>query len=252
MQAGLFFPKLSLVNEMGKYIGETSGSYPWRHIQGTGAMTFNSGDRYEGEWSSNCFHGHGILRCADGRVYEGKWDRACIVWVGAMLDLDNSVWSTPFSPDLAVAAAKKCNIFDALHTMCKTQDIISVGQRTNLQNSRVTMVEMAQVKGVGVLAGRPSAESLKKDWNGVWKRKDGLQVEGTLSGLRPLTGSVKLAGGDRAVITFDGKHTLAEELVELKVSLASRSPNLVVLRLVTALQNSMFMNSHTVNVQTNG
>eukprot|EP01048_Picozoa_sp_COSAG05_P002456 COSAG05_NODE_101_length_19100_cov_24.260144_9_plen_86_part_00 len=41
---------------------------------GQGVYSNTDGWRYEGEWRSNRYHGHGTVTYADGRVKSGKWD----------------------------------------------------------------------------------------------------------------------------------------------------------------------------------
>ena len=41
---------------------------------GIGILVFNSGDKYEGEWSESKLHGLGSITYPDGIQYEGQWN----------------------------------------------------------------------------------------------------------------------------------------------------------------------------------
>jgi len=43
------------------------------HMSGTGRMTWNNGDVYQGEWKNNKANGHGIFVDSQGSTYDGEW-----------------------------------------------------------------------------------------------------------------------------------------------------------------------------------
>jgi len=42
-------------------------------MDGFGVYKYSDGERYEGEWKDDNWHGRGKLTSADGRVREGNW-----------------------------------------------------------------------------------------------------------------------------------------------------------------------------------
>ena len=72
--------------------GYYSGTLENGVIQGNGVYVFDNGDKYEGQWKENLYHGYGVYECCSGdfKKYEGGWKNGkkdgygvCYYWDGS-------------------------------------------------------------------------------------------------------------------------------------------------------------------------
>ena len=78
---------------MGTYIGETQNEKPF----GKGALYYDNGYKYEGEFANAFYEGEGILTDSDDRiVYEGFWKRGYYQGQGKLYQSDGSTYIGSF------------------------------------------------------------------------------------------------------------------------------------------------------------
>ncbi|MCL1844091.1 MAG: hypothetical protein FWF79_09790 [Defluviitaleaceae bacterium] len=68
-QENLVLEEIIIYSDGRKYIGITKGRTP----HGYGTMVYNSGDIFDGGWSSGIIHGQGTYVWSDGTTYRGVW-----------------------------------------------------------------------------------------------------------------------------------------------------------------------------------
>jgi len=77
------------IENMRSWHGTSSGIYTGninvlKQPDGKGVMTYNDGDKYDGEWKDGEWHGSGVETCADGDKYEGEYKNGYACGRGAI------------------------------------------------------------------------------------------------------------------------------------------------------------------------
>ena len=64
---------------------------PGKFTYSVGTFTYNSGDKYEGEWKDGMRSGQGTQTYPDGGKYEGSWKKG-VRWDGTSYDKDGKIY----------------------------------------------------------------------------------------------------------------------------------------------------------------